>query len=144
MTNISTTDLHKIFELRIFLEGFCARLAAQRITEEQIEKMEGVLRDLEEMHGGNRRTLIGIDKRFHRLLYEAADNEFLVERLERLYDLSLPTWYLIPHHVAGVSDAIKQYGEVLEALKARDGTEAEALVQEHIVEFEKAISAILR
>jgi DNA-binding FadR family transcriptional regulator len=143
MTDSSTTDLQKILELRIFLEGFCARLAAQRITEEQIEKMKAALQDLEETHGGQHQSLMSIDRRFHRLLYAAADNEFLGERLERLYDLSVSAWNMIPQHLAGVTDAIKRCGDVLEALKARDGAEAEALIREHIIALQQAISKVL-
>ncbi|MEE8391378.1 MAG: GntR family transcriptional regulator, partial [Anaerolineae bacterium] len=36
VADISITDLQKISEVRIVLEGFCARLAAQRITKDQI------------------------------------------------------------------------------------------------------------
>jgi DNA-binding GntR family transcriptional regulator len=36
VADISLTDLQKIFELRVILEGFCARLAAQRVTRDQL------------------------------------------------------------------------------------------------------------
>jgi DNA-binding GntR family transcriptional regulator len=143
VTDVSITDLQKIFELRIILEGFCARLATQRITEEHIEKMEMVLRELEELHDGNPSTLISIDKRFHKLLYRAAGNEFLTETLDRLYDLSLRLWYLVLSRLDDVRDAIEQHREVLSALKEGDAARAETLVQAHIVDFQRNIKAAL-
>lgn len=143
VSDISVTDLQKIFELRIVLEGFCARLAAQRIREDQIERMELVLRDLEELQGGHPSALISVDKRFHRLLYRAADNEFLAETLDRLYDLSLRLWYLVLTRLDDVRDSIEQHRRILKALEEGDRAQAEMLVQSHIVEFQQKIKAAL-
>ena len=44
VNDISVTDLQKIFELRIVLEGFCARLAAQPAPEEPLYHSRWVLR----------------------------------------------------------------------------------------------------
>jgi DNA-binding GntR family transcriptional regulator len=143
VNDISITDLQKIFELRTALEGFCARLAARRITEDQIERMESVLRDIEEVHNGDPRALMRIDKRFHGLLYAAADNEFLAETLDRLYDLSLRLWHLVLTRLTGVRHSVEQHRSVLEALKESDEAQAEAHVQAHIVEFQQNIKAML-
>jgi DNA-binding GntR family transcriptional regulator len=141
--DISITDLQAIFELRTVLEGFCARLAAQRVTDDQIEKMEAVLRDLEQVHGEDHRALMSLDKRFHSLLYAAADNEFLAATLDRLYDLSLRLWHLVLNHLEGVRHSIEQNGRVIAALRKGDGARAEALMQDHIVEFQQKIKAVL-
>jgi DNA-binding GntR family transcriptional regulator len=143
VNDISITDLQKIFELRTALEGFCARLAAQRITEDQIERMESVLQDLDEVPDGDPRALMVIDKRFHRLLYAAADNEFLAETLNRLYDLSLRLWHLVLNHLEDVRHSIAQHRQLLDALRQGEEAKAEALVKEHIVEFQQNIKVIL-
>ncbi|MGD8997331.1 MAG: GntR family transcriptional regulator [Anaerolineae bacterium] len=143
VSDISITDLQTIFEFRTVLEGFCARLAAQRITDEQIEAMESVLRDLEEVRSGDRRALMSLDQRFHSLLYAASDNEFLAATLDRLYDLSLRLWHLVLNHLEGVRHSIEQNARVIEALREGNGVEAEALMQEHIVEFQQKIKAVL-
>ena len=143
VSDISVTDLQKIFELRILLEGFCARLAAQRISEDQIKRMEMVLSDLDELQDGDPSVLMSIDKRFHELLYRAADNEFLAESLDRLYDLSLRLWYLVLNHLDDVRDSIDQHRMVLDALKEGDEAQAEVLIQTHIVEFQQSIKAAL-
>jgi len=145
VNDISITDLQKIFELRIALEGFAARLAAQRITEDQIEEMESVLRDLQDVVDGGRDypRLMDIDSRFHRLLYAAADNEFLCETLDRLYDLSLRLWHLVLNRLEGVRYSIEQHRRVIGALRDGNEVEAEALVQQHIVEFQQKIKAVL-
>jgi len=143
VNDISVTDLQKIFELRIVLEGFCARLAAQRVTEGQLEKMEDVLQDLDQVKDGHPQALMGIDKRFHRLLYAAADNEFLADILDRLYDLSLRLWYLVLSRLDEVRHSIEQHRSVYSALREGDGAQAEAVIQKHIREFQQSIKAVL-
>lgn len=143
VTDISITDLQKIFEVRTVLTGFCARLAAQRGTTDQVAQMEQVLRGLEQVQSGDYKVLIDIDRRFQRLMYQAAGNDILAESLDRLYDLSLRIWYLVLHQLGDVRDAIEQHRQVAEALKARDGARAEALIQQHIVQFQQKIKAVL-
>ena len=143
VADISITDLQKISEVRMFLEGFCARLAAQRVTADQIAQMETALQDLERVPRGDARALMVIDERAHKLLYQAADNEFLAGILDRLYAPSLRLWYLTLDHLGDVGDAIGQHRGIVEALKARDGAQAEALIQQHIAEFQQRMRAVL-
>jgi len=143
VADISITDLQKIFEVRMILVGFCARLAAQRITKDQIAQMEAVLRDLEQVQDGDSKALIAIDRHFQQLLYEAAGNEFLAEALNRLYDLDLRLWHLFLDRLGDVQDSVEQHWGVIEALKAGDGAQAEALIQQHIADFQQRVRAVL-
>ena len=143
VADISITDLQEIFEVRIVMACFCARLAARRITPKQIAQMEAVLRDLEHLQRGDSIALMDIDKRFQRLLYQAAGNKFLTDAMERLYDSSLRLWHLVLHRLGDVRDSIEQHHQVLEALKARDEKLAEARIQQHITDFQNAIKAVL-
>ncbi len=143
VAEISITDLQKIFEVRMVLVGFCARLAAQRITKDQIAQMEALLQDLEQVQDGDSKALMVIDRRFQQLLYQAAGNEFLAETLNHLYDLGLRLWYLVLDRLGDVQDSIGQHRGVVEALKAGDEARAEALVQQHILQFQQRIRAVL-
>ena len=143
VNDISVTDLQKIFELRIIMEGFCARLAAQRVTQAQLDRMENVLQELDQLQESDPQALMSIDRRFHRLLYTAADNEFMTDILDRLYDLSLRLWYLVLNRLSEVKHSIEQHLIVLDALKEGDADRAEAVIRKHIVEFQQSIKAAL-
>jgi len=143
VAGIKVTDLQQIFEVRMVLESFCARLAAQRITEEQMAEMEAILQDLERVPDGDARALMDVDERVHTLMYQAAGNEFLADVLNRLYFLSLRLWYLALDRLGDVRAAIEQHRDSFEALRARDGARAEAFIQQHMVEFQRKIKAVL-
>jgi len=105
--------------------------------------MEAILQDLEQVQNEDVEALMAIDERFHRLLYQAADNKFLAEALDRLYAPSLRLWHLVLDRLSDVRGAIEQHRRVAEALKARDGTRAETLIQQHVAGFQQEIKAVL-
>jgi len=143
VADISITDLAKIFEMRMVLEGFCARLAAERITPGQVAQMEATLAALDEIPYGDADALMEIDERFHKMLYQAADNAFLANTLNRLHALSMRLWHLVLDRLADVQGAIEQHREITIALKAGDGEKAQNLLHQHITEFQRAIKAAL-
>ena len=143
VADISVTDLQKIFELRLVLEGFCARLAAQRATDQQLAQMEAVTEHLDDLPNGEPDALMEMDAQFHELLYQAADNEFLAQTLRRLHALSFRLWYLVLNRLGDVRGAMAQHGWVADALKAKDGARAEALMQQHVSDFQQRIKAVL-
>jgi DNA-binding GntR family transcriptional regulator len=143
VSEISITDLQKIFELRMVLEGFSARLAAERATDNQLAAMEALMSELETTRDQDGKALMAIDERFHELLYQAADNELLAETLRRLHAQSFRVWHLVLDRLGSVSGAMEQHIAITRALQAKDGALAESLVQEHISEFQQQIKAAL-
>jgi DNA-binding GntR family transcriptional regulator len=143
VADISITDLQKVFEVRMVLEGFCARLAAQRATEGQIAQMETVFEQLKRVTDGDAEALMSIDSHLHELMYQAADNEFLANSLCRLHALSLRLWHLVLNQLDGVKASIEEHGQIIAALKARNEAQAEQLVQRHIAHFQQEIKAAL-
>jgi DNA-binding GntR family transcriptional regulator len=143
VADISITDLQKVFELRMTLEGFCAHLAAERASAEQLQAMRQVVRDLDAVPDDDYRGLMVIDERFHELLYEAADNEFLADVLLRLHALSFRIWHLVLERIGSVRGALEQHIAITEAIEARDPKQAERLVRKHVADFQHQIKAAL-
>lgn len=143
VADISITDLQKIYELRIVLEGLCARLAAQWVTDEQLAEMDALTTELRLIPPGDNDALMSMDERFHELLYRAADNQFLADASRRLHALSVRLWYLVLNRLGDVRGAMEQHAGIAEALRARDGARAEVLLQHHVSEFQREIKAVL-
>jgi len=134
----------EIFEVRTTLEGMCARLAADRITAEQIERMEKVHRDFERvLHQGDNVALLAVDKKFHQLLYEASGNRFLARALDEMYTLIYRLFYFALDRMGSVRANVEEHHNILEAVKAGDGRSAERLIQLHIVHFQRMVEGLL-
>lgn len=143
VSEVSITDLQKVFELRLVLEAFCARLAAQRATDAQLAAMKALVVQLAKTPDADSSALMSIDEQFHELLYQSADNEFLADTLRRLHAQSFRIWHLVLDRLGSVRGAMEQHVAIALALEARDGALAESLVQEHISQFQHQIKAAL-
>ena len=136
--------MREIFEVRTTLEGMCARLAAERITQDQILRMEQVHRDFERViHEGDNRALLAVDRKFHQLLYEASGNRYLARALEEMYTLIYRLFYFALDKMGSVRANVEEHRDILEAVKAGDGRSAERIIQHHILHFQRMVDELL-
>jgi DNA-binding GntR family transcriptional regulator len=63
--------------------------------------------------------------------------------LGRLHALSHRIWHLVLDRLGDVRGAMEQHVEITQALKSRDEARAEALLQQHIAEFQQEIREAL-
>ena len=136
--------MHEIFEVRTILEGMCARLAADRITEDEIERGEHLLRDYERViREGDNKALLAVDQKFHQLLYEASGNRFLAKALDDMYTLIYRLSYFALDRMGSVRANVEEHRDILEAVKSGDGRSAERLIQQHIAHFQRQVEALV-
>lgn len=125
VADLNASDLQKIYETRIQLVPYAARLAAERATKRQIAAMETLLdRSRTIIAKGDHKQLIRVDRQFQRLLAEASHNEFLIEIMDRLYSHALRLWYANLGRIRGLRQEIRDHRKILAAIKARDGKRA--------------------
>src|SRR5438132_10853663 len=67
VTDVNITDLARITEVRVVLEGHAARLAAEKLTTADREAIEGLLELLRPGHATDQRNLLHLDQQIHRL-----------------------------------------------------------------------------
>lgn len=136
--------MHEIFEVRTTLEGMCARLAAERISDETVEGMERLLEDFERvLKQGDNKALLAVDQKFHKLLYEASGNRFLARALDEMYVLIYRLSFFALDRMGSVRGNVEEHREILQALKARDGRAAERIIQHHITRFQSMVEELL-
>ncbi len=136
--------MHEIFEVRTTLEGMCARLAAERISSEQIAKMERVHNDFERViREGDNNALLAVDRKFHQLLYEASGNRYLAKALDEMYTHIYRLSYFALDRMGSVRDIVEEHRDILEALKEGDGRSAERHIQHHIMHFQRMVESLL-
>ena len=121
--------------LRASLEGVAAYLAAQKITPEQLTKLESACDAIIELSQRVTATesLVEASDRFHNLIAVYADNDYLLQLIESLRRVvgvnRLSSWY----YRADANLSVVEHGEILEALKKGDADEAKLLMENHIL-----------
>ena len=143
VTDVNITDLARITEVRVVLEGHAARLAAGRLSTADRDAFARLLELLEEGPGLDQRQLMRLDQQIHREIYRAARNPFLESTLERYFNLSLRLWYLVLDRQIGLREAVEEHAELLRAILAGDGPGAEDSMRRHVTGFEREIRKVL-
>lgn len=143
VTDVNITDLARITEVRVVLEGHAARLAAERLASEDRVSIQELLASLEGAEATNQRELMRLDQQIHRQIYRAARNSFLESTLERYLNLSLRLWYLVVDQEVRLREAVAEHVELLRAVLAGEGSLAEDSMRRHVTGFEREIRRVL-
>lgn len=123
--------LLKLLEARRFVEVGNARLAARRVTEDQLSVLEGLLSQLEDAVDDETRFR-SVDTAFHDAVCRAADN-FLMGQFMKIAGVLGE----VSREETGSSpevrrDLLRSHRALLEALLAHDPDGAEAAMVEHL------------
>jgi DNA-binding GntR family transcriptional regulator len=116
------------FRIRAALEGLAVELAAERVTDEDIEELEELNRRLAAHEGPQEAD--EINRRLHFRIYELAGSPLLISLLRRLWS-SFP---LGPQVVRPIDQSVAQHAAIIEALRDHDAAAASSLTQQHILE----------
>ncbi len=118
------------------LEGVdraAGRLAAERMTDEQFDRLDRLLERSEEAAaGGDHPEVVELDFQIHTAFGAASGNHFLLEFQEMLLRLLARYIYLGFTRAGDASGAIADHRRIVGALRRRDPDEVEAAVSAHI------------
>ncbi len=145
VSDMSINDVTHVFEIRRALEGLAAELAAERMTEEELEELERILdRTAETTSRLDVTSTVDMDTGFHQILYEASRNErlssmlyHLREQIQRFRTQSLS-------RPGRLKRALVEHQGIVDALRRRDGELARQLVEEHIDNAETELLAVFQ
>lgn len=154
----SERDIVESIELRGTLEGLLARLAAERgaptvvlgEARQALAEVDNFLADRTVSDEAFSRY-VNLNARFHALVAEMADSSVIRGQLERVQNLPFasPSAFVIdqarsPQARDMLVIAQAQHWQVLEAIEAREGARAEAVMREHSRIAQRNLRQVLR
>jgi len=137
VAEIRDGDAWQLYEVRLQAERLAARLAAERVTPEQLERLESLFAGLPEDYSFVNDS--EIDWKFHMGIAEATQNRYLLDTIERLYTLGSRLRFLRYPAYENV-EALADYRAVLAALRQHDPERAEAAMVLHISRLETKLN----
>jgi len=145
VAGVSIKDIADVFEVRAALEGLAASLAAERITEDELDRLERSIVSINEVSDGkNINKVVESDIDFHDMLYQASRNQKLItiitnlkEQLQRYRATSLA-------EEGRTKDAVDEHKQIVEAISERNGELAAELARQHIENAENVMLNTLR
>jgi DNA-binding GntR family transcriptional regulator len=141
--DINLTDLHRLTEVRVELEGYAARLAATRAAASDRAVMAALMSELDGIDEADVHNLMRLDQQIHRHIYQATRNTFLQAMLEESFNLSLRIWFLGLDRGVRLKEAVEEHRQLLDAIVSRDPDRAESVMRRHVTGFEQAIRKVL-
>jgi DNA-binding GntR family transcriptional regulator len=123
-------EVADFFHLRRVLEGEAARLAAARVTPDDLATLRAIhTRGIAAVDGGDGAELARLNADFHAVISRAADNVMLGEVLDLLKDRL--EWYFRPVAIARGRDSWDEHAAILAALESGDADLAAQVVVAH-------------
>jgi len=133
VTDVSFQELKDVFEIRLFLIGLAGRLAAQRITPEELNKLKGLLEKVK--HEKDRKLLIKLDAEFHDLVNYSTKNQTLAETLKRLRNQIGRLWFFAKENDAYSQKIPEDFKELIKALENKEQNKCEQIMKDHAIHF---------
>lgn len=138
----------EIMEARLMLEGDAAALAAERISNEELQKLKAYLQQMTLLVNEQKSTEAeAFDGKFHQLIASATRNSALQSMVEWLWqlressELSRLFARKIQQQVAGPN--IAAHEKIYQCISRRDAAGARAAMQAHISEVTQAYLLLL-
>ncbi|MBW9270532.1 MAG: GntR family transcriptional regulator [Candidatus Thiodiazotropha sp. (ex. Lucinisca nassula)] len=146
VVTLSYEQLIEIFQLREALEGMAARLAAQNMSEIEIEELQSLLNQhgeqIAEQQGQAYFQKQG-DLDFHYRIVQGSKNKQLIELLcNDLYHLLRMYRYQFGMRSKRSQQAYEEHQYLINAISARDPEMAELLMRQHIRSSRRNVEAV--
>ncbi|MDD3801809.1 MAG: GntR family transcriptional regulator [Desulfuromonas thiophila] len=132
VTALSERDVEEFYSIKSILEGYAANLAAQRLSDKDIEKLETINNRLAKLaSAGDVKTFFRVHNEFHEHFIRASGNSRLLELIQqllkkfdrlRIASLSLP---------GRMEISVQEHRKIIDAFRQRDSETADLLVRKN-------------
>lgn len=141
VAKISEKSLRDVLEVRRSLDELAIELAIQRMTEEDLQKLEEAQKAFRKaVQSGDAMTIAESDEHYHDIIYNATGNSRLVQILNNLRE------QMYRYRLEYIKDEDKrqilvvEHEQILKAIQGRRVTEAKIAIREHIDNQEITVS----
>lgn len=140
VASMSIRDVNEIFEIRTALESLSNGLAAERITAEELEKLQRLLVMIGGfMKEGNIEKIVETDIEFHDLLYQAARNARLVGIISNLREQLTRFRTLSMSYPGRLEATLDEHRTMVEAIANGDVRAAKRAAERHMERSEQTL-----
>ncbi len=137
-------DIRTIYDARLYIETGSCRLAALNRSEEDIDDLQALIRQMDMIHEVGRdsgmRPIQEVDAEFHIRVAKAANNEIIKAAVVNLEKISMACAERIHKSHAVMERAIQDHRQIFDAIVARDPEAAERAVVAHTLASKEFLS----
>lgn len=145
IADLSIRDINEVFEIRTSLESLASALAADRITEDELEKLQRLLVQIgTHIKSGDMESIVRTDTEFHDLLYQASRNTRLVGIISNLRE-QLTRFRTTSMSFPGrLKATLEEHRKIVEAIAQGDEKAARKAAEHHMEKAEQTLLASMK
>jgi len=143
VASLDETAMEELYDMRAVLEGAAAAMAAHHASPRELAALEQLVEDEAQLSadpGARYRHNLA----FHKAIYAAAHNRFLMKSLHALHDAIALLGPTTLSAKGRLPDAAREHRLIVEAITKRDGARAEAAARTHILKAVELRRTMLR
>jgi len=138
LLQVDPTGFHHLFEARQALEIGAARLAAQRITDDQVNALQQLADEAEHVISRPSRYL-WFDFEIHTMIIDATDNPIYISLYQSIIDLSIESRKHTARLLTTRQKAHEDHLAIIAALRQHDAEAAVSAMRDHLESVERAL-----
>lgn len=138
VADVSVKDMIEVLEIRGALEGLAASLAAERMTDEDIEGLKQIASEFKRCHlEKNVEGMVERDIEFHDKIFASTRNEKLYQMYQSLREqvYRFRVRYISEYNKS--KELVEEHEKILQMIAERDGKRAYTYGMEHIQNLSK-------
>ena len=140
VADISIKDINEIYEIRISLDILAAGLAAERITDEELEKLNSYLVEIGRyVPAMDMDKIVELDTAFHDILYKATRNERLVSVIGNLREQLTGIRGRSMSYPGRLVETMDEHRALVDSIASRDVERAQRAARVHIENAEQTL-----
>ncbi len=139
-SDISIKDMVDVLEVREFLEGMAAGLAAKKINDEEIETLKKATATYKKaVENGNTEEIIKEDELFHKLIVDCSGNKTLIQMINQVQELALRFRYIYYEDFSRYRNMPYEHQEILDAILSGDSEKARSIADAHVLRLKEFV-----
>ncbi|MBO4852532.1 MAG: GntR family transcriptional regulator [Schwartzia sp.] len=140
VADLSIRDVNEVFEIRTSLESLASGLAAERITEDELEKLQRLLVEIgAHIKNGDMESIVRTDTEFHDLLYQASRNKRLVGIISNLREQLTRFRTTSMSYPGRLKATLEEHRNIVEAIAQGDEKAARKAAEHHMEKSEQTL-----
>lgn len=140
VSNLSIKDINEVFEIRTSLDSLASGLAAERITDEELEHLQRLLVVIGEViKEKNMEKIVEADTKFHDILYQASRNNRLVGIIYNLREQLTSFRAKSMAYPGRLEETLEEHRRIVDTIAQGDAVAAQKASEYHMERSEHTL-----
>ena len=133
VADISAEQVKEAYQVEAVLEGFAAFLAANRMTADEIRKLEHLIDESKTIDHEEIEKWAPYNRQIHKLINMASRNNRLIDLIRNNVEFH-NYWFIVLSAPGEIPKINQKHKAILDAIKSRNAPKARELMEEHILQ----------